>query len=296
MTGQRLFLGIDGGGTRCRARIVDAEGNVLGEGQAGPANTRLGIARVFGEVKNAAVAALGIAGRDESGLADIHAGIGLAGLSLQSDLEKIIAEPHPFASLAVDTDAFAACLGAHRGADGGIMVLGTGSCGCGVLDGETYTVGGWGFLLADHGAGASVGREALKASLLAHDRVIPETGLSEHLLARFGNSPEKAVLWATTAEPAGYGEIARDVADFADRDDPLACRLMREAGADASKLIRTLAGHGLSRIALTGGFSAPLRPWFDADIETLLVDPLGDALDGAIILARRGLEKRGGAG
>lgn len=295
MTGQQFFLGIDGGGTQCRARIVDAEGKILGEGQAGPANTRLGIARVFGEVRKAAAAALDAAGRDESGLADLHAGMGLAGLSLQSDLEKVVAEPHPFASLVVDTDAFVACLGAHQGEDGGIMVLGTGSCGCGVLDGETFTVGGWGFLLADHGAGAWVGREALKAGLLAHDGVIPGSGLSEHLLARFEGAPEKAVIWATAAEPADYGEIARQVVDFAARSDPLACQLMQEAGADASKLIRTLAAHGLSRIALTGGFSAPLRPWFDADVEPLLVNPRGDALDGAIILARRALEKRGAA-
>ena len=156
-------------------------------------------------------------------------------------------------------------------------------------------MGGWGFLLADHGSGAWVGREALRVSLLAHDGVGPQSALSAHLLARFENSPEKAVLWATAAEPADYGEIAREVVGFADREDSLARELMQEAGEDASKLIRTLAGRGISRIALTGGFSAPLRPWFDADIEPLLVEPRGDALDGAIILARRALEKQGGA-
>ncbi|MFD1331301.1 N-acetylglucosamine kinase, partial [Methylopila musalis] len=32
-----LFLGVDGGGTRCRARLADAGGRVLGEGLSGPA-------------------------------------------------------------------------------------------------------------------------------------------------------------------------------------------------------------------------------------------------------------------
>ena len=37
-----LFMGLDAGGTRCRARIRDASGRLLGEGEAGPANARRG--------------------------------------------------------------------------------------------------------------------------------------------------------------------------------------------------------------------------------------------------------------
>ena len=33
-----LFLGIDGGGTGCRAVLADAQGRQLGLGAAGPAN------------------------------------------------------------------------------------------------------------------------------------------------------------------------------------------------------------------------------------------------------------------
>ena len=40
-----LFLGIDAGGTNCRARLVDAAGRLLGTGRAGPANLTSGIAR-----------------------------------------------------------------------------------------------------------------------------------------------------------------------------------------------------------------------------------------------------------
>ena len=37
-----LLLGVDGGGTRCRARLSDPAGAKLGEATAGPANIRLG--------------------------------------------------------------------------------------------------------------------------------------------------------------------------------------------------------------------------------------------------------------
>ena len=33
-----LFLGIDGGGTGCRAAVCDGAGRILGEGRGGPSN------------------------------------------------------------------------------------------------------------------------------------------------------------------------------------------------------------------------------------------------------------------
>lgn len=49
-----LFLGIDGGGTRCRGRLMLGTGAVLGEGEAGPANLRLGFLGAFAAVLDAA--------------------------------------------------------------------------------------------------------------------------------------------------------------------------------------------------------------------------------------------------
>ena len=50
-----LFVGVDGGGTGCRARIEDAEGRLLGTGIAGPAALRIGIDRALAEVERPAV-------------------------------------------------------------------------------------------------------------------------------------------------------------------------------------------------------------------------------------------------
>lgn len=38
-----LLVGIDGGGTSCRARIRDNQGQLLGEGKSGSANILLGV-------------------------------------------------------------------------------------------------------------------------------------------------------------------------------------------------------------------------------------------------------------
>ncbi|MCP3699810.1 MAG: N-acetylglucosamine kinase, partial [Aliivibrio sp.] len=37
-----LYVGIDGGGTSCRARIRNAQGELLGEAKSGSANILLG--------------------------------------------------------------------------------------------------------------------------------------------------------------------------------------------------------------------------------------------------------------
>ncbi|MBN9011030.1 MAG: N-acetylglucosamine kinase, partial [Rhizobiales bacterium] len=106
-----LFLGLDAGGTRCGARLVDAAGKVLGEGQGGPANARLGAAAVT-EVMRACRGAVAAAGLGEADFARVHAGWGIAGLQQETARDYIKAHAHPFASLSVDTDAYGAWLGA----------------------------------------------------------------------------------------------------------------------------------------------------------------------------------------
>jgi len=47
------YLGIDGGGSRCRARIEDGNGRLLGEGISGPATTRIGVEKAWRSIMEA---------------------------------------------------------------------------------------------------------------------------------------------------------------------------------------------------------------------------------------------------
>src|SRR5256885_15462599 len=100
-----LFLGIDGGGTRCSARLRDADGRLLGEGSAGPANARLGHPAVV-EVMKACRETLESAGLDGAALSCVHAGFGLAGAPQDEHRRWGLAQPFPFASLSGDTDSY----------------------------------------------------------------------------------------------------------------------------------------------------------------------------------------------
>src|SRR6478672_1007772 len=122
-----LFVGVDGGGTGCRARLENAEGCLLGTGIAGPAALRIGIDSAFAEVEKACRAALEDARLGSSALSSVHAGVGLAGVGRKGALEQLTLRPHPFRSVVYAHDATIACIGAHGDRDGAIVIAGTGS-------------------------------------------------------------------------------------------------------------------------------------------------------------------------
>ncbi len=286
-----FFLGVDGGATTCRARIVDGEGSTLGEGRAGTANPRYGLEAAFGEILTATGLALADAGLTDTAIAKLHAGLGLAGTGQRHDREAVLAYPHPFASVALETDAHAACLGAHAGGNGAILILGTGSCGWAIMDGRPYRVGGLGFPISDHGSGAWLGLSTIRRTLLAHDGVKPATPLSKAVMTRFDNDTDAVVSWQGTAQPRDYAALAPLVIEHAGSGDKLAIELMRSTAADATILAEALLATGVTRLVLMGGLAPHLQPWLSATLQSKIVEPVGDALDGAILLARNGLNR-----
>src|SRR5436190_1059620 len=75
-------------------------------------------------------------------------------------------------------DATIACLGAHGGYDGGVVLVGTGSVALAIVNGREIRIGGYGFPISDEGSGAALGLAALRLALKAHDGRIPGTRLT----------------------------------------------------------------------------------------------------------------------
>lgn len=281
-----LFIGIDGGATNCRARLVDGAGRLLGEGKAGGANPIWGLERAMAEVVKAATSALEAAGLGAPALGRARAGLGLAGVGQEEDRAKVAAWPLPFAAVAIETDAHAACLGAHGGTDGAILTLGTGSCGVVITGGRSRQIGGWGFPISDFASGAWLGLEAVRAGLLGHDRIAPATAFTEAVMARFDSQPAHAVGWMQTAGSRDYAAFAPLVLEHGAAGDPVATALLRRAGSDAGAMLATLRAFGARRLALMGGLAPLLTPWIEPAALGGLTEPEGDALDGAILMAK----------
>jgi glucosamine kinase len=265
-----LFIGVDGGGSGCRARVEDTNGRRLGTGIAGPATVRLGIDRALAEVETACRGAAA------------EAGIGRTGM-----LEALRARPHPFRSVVYVNDANIACIGAHSGRDGGIIIIGTGSAGFAMVQGREVKVGGYGFPISDEGSGADLGLRAIRLALRAFDGRIAATRLTNDVMARFGNDPFAAVAWMDLATATDYATLAPLVMGHADRGDSVGRRIVQDAADEIGALARRLMECGALRIALVGGLASPMEPWLAPDVRGRLVPLEGDAVAGALRLARQ---------
>jgi glucosamine kinase len=286
-----LFVGVDGGGTGCRARIEDAKGRLLGTGIAGPAALRIGIDRAIAEVEKACRAAIAEAGLGPNTLKSAHAAVGLAGVGRKGALEQLEASPHPFRSIVYAHDATIACIGAHGARDGGIVIVGTGSVGFAVVGGREVRVGGYGFPISDEGSGADMGLQAIRLALRAYDERAVGSSLTRDVMTRFHDEPFEAVAWMDHATATDYATFAPLVMRHADSGDPVARRIVREAAEQIDDLVRRLSDSGASRVALLGGLASSMQPWLAPDVQRRLVPVEGDAVDGALHLARRAVMK-----
>ena len=286
-----LFVGVDGGGTGCRARIENADGRLLGTGIAGPATLRLGIDKALVEVEKACHGALEEARLGSDALALLHAGVGLAGIGRKGALEQLMLRRHPFRSVIYAHDATIACVGAHGGKDGGIVIVGTGSVGFALVEGREVRVGGYGFPISDEGSGADLGLHTIRLALRAYDERAVGTNLTRDIMKRFHDDPFEAVAWMDHATATEYATFAPLVMRHADAGDPVARRVVRDAAEQIDDLVRRLVECGAPRIALLGGLATSMEPWLAPDVQRRLVPIEGDAVDGALHLARRNVAK-----
>ncbi len=273
-----LFLGVDGGGTGCRVRLVDAAGALLAEASAGPANISSDPEGALANILSASAAAL--AGRDG---AQVVAGLGLAGANASGAADWLAARL-PFARARIVTDAHTMVLGALGPADGIVAAIGTGSVYAVQRAGLIRQIGGWGFTLGDEGSGAVLGRMLLGRALRAHDGVVAMTPLLAQVLAGFPR-PEAMVSFAVSARPADF---ARHAPTLFTGSDPAATAILAEAAEDIIAAVARLQADGTAAlpVAWTGGLGPLWRDRLGG--RWPLVPPLGGALDGAVRLALEG--------
>jgi glucosamine kinase len=279
-----LLLAIDAGGTRCRARLADSTGQVLGEGQGAAANVLTDPAGAWSSIRHAIQAALGPGAATAPPWSEMVAVLGLAGLDPARPEAPADWPLSRFRACLVETDAYIAQQGAFDGDDGAILIVGTGSVGLLVRGDERTSVGGYGAAVSDEGSGAWIGREAVRRALWAFDRRLPSSMLTARILDAVG-TPPAAQAWANAARPADYAALTPLVFTAAEAGDRQAVEIIEEAAGHLDQILARLAGAGAREVCLMGGLAAVLRPWLRTGAARI-VAPRGTALDGALLLAR----------
>lgn len=290
---QDIYIGVDGGATKCKVRVEDQAGNLLGQAVGGPANIRLSVDATWQSIFQTIELALQA---QAISLSDkryrFYAGLGLAGCEVQEARDAFLNTPHPFATMHLISDAHVACVGAHAGYDGAIIIIGTGVIGYQVENSQGSKVGGWGFPHDDMGGGAWLGLEAARLTFQWLDKRIEKTPLLTDIFAYFDNDLNRFVTWANRATSSEFARLAPLVINHSQQEEVLAVKLMKNAAQAVDRIGATLekTQHNKNVVlpcSLFGGIAPFIEPWLSASLRERLVSRQGDAITGAILLARK---------
>ncbi|OWV74043.1 N-acetylglucosamine kinase [Rhizobium sp. N122] len=286
-----LAIGIDGGGTSCRAAVADRNGNIIGRGKSGPANILSNLENSLLNIVESARRALHDAGLAAETISSVASVVGVAGANV-TDYGQRIEKALPFAEGRVVTDALIALQGALGDADGIVGAFGTGSVYNARRNSRLNGIGGWGFIVGDQASGARLGRDLMERSLLAHDGVCPASPITDAILAEYGKDPERIVEFAHSARPTDFARYAPVVFEHAARGDAIAAGIVRDAATAIGESLDALLWPECPSICLLGGLAEAYEPWLSERYRSRLVRPKGDALQGAVELAVKLLNDR----
>lgn len=282
-----FLAGVDGGGTGTRVRLARADGTELAQGQSGPSGLSLGIAGAWASINAALDAAFANAGLPRPANTAVALGAGLAGVHNREQAGAFVAADPGFGGLLLETDAFTTLLGAHGGAPGCIVALGTGSVGEVLLpDGTRREVGGWGFPSGDEASGCWIGLQAVNHMEQVVDGRAQGSAFARALIDACGGYRDAIQVWLAGANQTAYARLAPIVLAHGP-SDPVAQAILCQAGRDAEKMAIALDPYATLPLALCGGLAEPLRDYMPAAFSARAIAPQGDSASGALVLARR---------
>ena len=241
------YIGVDGGGSKTAALVIDEDGKPLGRGQAGASNhLRVGIdaaTRNIERAVNIALVEAGIAIRNVD-----YAYCGIAGADHPVHRQRVIDSLQiffPRGNFIVDNDARIALTGAV-GFDNGIVIIsGTGSVAFGRNQaGQEARAGGWGPTLGDEGSGYAIGREGLSAIVRAHDGRGRRTKMTELLCYDYDMcTPEDLprFVYASTTHADDIARYGKLVIEAARSGDEVAGEILERGGRELGECVLAVA-------------------------------------------------------
>lgn len=238
-----FYAGIDGGGSKTLAVVVDAAGHECGRGTGGSANyAAIGIERAVASIYTAVAAATDAAG----GTLPLRAAwIGLAGVDRPADHRALLPRLRDLAETLRLTNDAELILGALDDAVGVAVICGTGSIALGRdARGGTTRAGGWGHIIGDEGSGYDLGRACLQAVSRAADGRGQNTVLLD-LLRREWDLKEPSDMIGHVYPQGDKKQIARLSA--------LVCSAARDGDAVAGAIVARAADELALGIMTVGG-------------------------------------------
>ena len=235
------YLGVDGGGSKTLAIIVDAQGCECGRGRAGSANyAAVGLDPALHNIRDAVMQAT----RDiPCSLPLAKAWLGLAGIDRPSDAVLLRSYLRELATFIVVTNDAELLLSALSKDAGLVLIAGTGSIALArAQDGTVTRVGGWGHILGDEGSGYDIGRRGLQAVVRAADGRGKATLLLDLILHHWQLRTVEDLIDTVyiTDNKARIAQVAAYVTEAARQGDHVALEIVEQAADELALLVRTV--------------------------------------------------------
>lgn len=226
-----VVLGIDGGGTRTRASIVDGE-RTLAFAESGSIK-RLRVGAAVAEQNLRALLAEVYKQAGVTGVRAASAGVASAAMpGVPEWINAVFAEFGVERSEVVG-DEVIALDAAFRGGPGILQIAGTGTnCIGRAPDGGRESAGGWSSRLGDEGSGYWIGLHAVRRALHAYDRE-ETTRVLEVVGGIWGTeSIEELVNLGDSTPGPDFAALAPAISELAEKGDAVALDVLQQASAD----------------------------------------------------------------
>lgn len=237
------YLGVDGGGSKTVAVLVDAHGHECGRGQGGSANHQgVGLERAVQSI----AAAIGQATQAlPSKEYCIRKGwFGLAGVDRPADFTLLYPHLQSFAQEVHITNDAELNLSALPDRIGVTLIAGTGSIALGRnQQGQSVRAGGWGHLLGDEGSGYDLGIKALQAAVKAADGRGERTVLLELIMEHWHIQQPSEIIGQTyrADNKKSIAQLSTCVLQAAQQQDQIAHTIVQQAAYELALTVRAVS-------------------------------------------------------
>jgi N-acetylglucosamine kinase-like BadF-type ATPase len=257
----RVFIGVDGGGTKTAFALVSAEGRLLAR-HVGPTCSYLsagydGAKAVLEQGVKALLA------RSHVPLAEVeYAFFGLPAYGEDSEtsplLDALPIDLFPLGNYRCDNDMINAWAGSLACRDGINIIAGTGSIAYGENVGKSARCGGWGELFGDEGSAYWIGRAGLALFSKMSDGRCPRTPLydifRQHFDVRQDLDISGIVLGDWRGERHRIAALCQLVATAAGAEDGYALGIFADAAAELASIVDCTR----QSLAFVGGVTVPV--------------------------------------
>jgi N-acetylglucosamine kinase-like BadF-type ATPase len=168
----KLYLGIDGGGTKTKVIIIDKFGKIVFENTSGPSS--IDTVDSFTTMNNIRIAIDPFIDKyPECAFNGVFAGLG--GIVFSEDCQMVetlirqLPQVIPTTFLRARNDMHNALYSSDHFDSGMTLICGTGMVAFGLKGELTFKSGGWGFKEGELGSGYHLGREAIRCCIRAFD-------------------------------------------------------------------------------------------------------------------------------